>query len=237
MATKRAVAVEVFHKTGQVRSRIVDGLAVILDLRLGDYVILDKVATAMWRVLLTADPPDRVPLLERQFAVPAEQLAADLEAFLKQCVERGFLTERPAPLVERRTLRRVRRGAAAQRAWWSLLATTRALAMQGFSSTYRRYAGFAKPVADDRELDDLVRRAERAFARAEHFFVMRAAPKDCLPRSLALYRFMLSAGIPVDHCIGVMRFPFAAHAWVECRGRVLNDSEANVRLYAELARI
>jgi Transglutaminase-like superfamily/Coenzyme PQQ synthesis protein D (PqqD) len=231
------MAVDVFHKTSHVRSRIVDGLAVILDLRLGNYVIFDKVATAMWRVLLTTGPLDRVPILEQKFAVPAQQLAADLDTFSKQCVQRGFLAKHPAPPVGRRTLQRALRRPTALRAWWSLLATTRALRSQGFSSIYHRYSRFAKPVADDGEFDDLVQRAERAFARAEHFFVMRAAPKDCLPRSLALYQFMLSVGVPVDHCIGVIRFPFASHAWVECRGRVLNDSEANVRFYAELARI
>jgi hypothetical protein len=231
------MAVEVFHKTSHVRSRIVDGLAVILDLRRGNYVILDKVATAMWRALLTADPADRILILEQQFAVPVPQLAADLETFSEQCVARGFLAERPTPPAARRTLLRVRRGPMALRAWWSLLATARSLATQGFSSIYHRYSTFARPVGDETEFDDLLQRAERAFARAEHFFVMRAAPKDCLPRSLALYRFMLSVGVPVDHCIGVIRFPFAAHAWVECRGRVLNDTEANVRLYAELARI
>jgi hypothetical protein len=237
MATDQATASGVYHKSDQVRSRIVDGLAVILDLRHGSYVILDKVATAMWRVLLTAAPQDRISILERQFAVPAARLATDLETFANRCVERGFLAERPAPPVVRPALDRSRRGATALRAWWSLLATTRALAKNGFSTTYRRYSGLAKPVAEGRQLDDMLRRAERAFARAEHFFVMRTAPKDCLPRSLALYRFMLSAGIPVDHCIGVMRFPFAAHAWVECRGRVLNDSESKVRLYAELTRM
>ncbi len=231
------MAVDVFHKTIHVRSRIVDGLAVILDLRLGNYVILDKVATAMWRVLLTAAPADRVPILERTFAVPPPQLAADLEAFAKQCIERGFLAELPAPSREGLSEQRILHRPTALRAWWSLLATTQALWSQGFPSVYRRCSRLAKPVADDGDPDDLLERSECAFAQAEHFFVMRSAPRDCLPRSLALYRFMVSVGVPVDHCIGVMRFPFASHAWVEYRGRVLNDSEAHVRLYAELARI
>lgn len=45
------------------------------------------------------------------------------------------------------------------------------------------------------------------------------------------------AGIPADHIIGVRRFPFQAHAWVECTGRVLFDLPDFVQGYAELARI
>lgn len=45
------------------------------------------------------------------------------------------------------------------------------------------------------------------------------------------------AGVPADHVIGVRRFPFQAHAWVECAGRVGFDSPHFVRCYTELARM
>jgi hypothetical protein len=227
----------VLYKTPYIRSRIVDGLAVVLDLRQGEYVILNKVATAMWRALLTTESEDRLRTLEQRLEVPAQQLVADLDAFSQSCIERGFLTDQPAQSIERAASYGTPRHPLAVRAWWSLLATTRALASEGFSATYARYSQFAKPAADAEVAPALLQQAERAFAQAENFFIIHEAPRDCLPRSLALYRFMLSAGIPVDHCIGVMRFPFQSHAWVECQGRVLNDSAANTGFYAELARI
>jgi hypothetical protein len=83
----------------------------------------------------------------------------------------------------------------------------------------------------------LASRAERAFSRAENLYLLRSAPRDCLPRSLALYRFLLSVGVPAEHCIGVQRFPFEAHAWVECGGRAVNESSGLTRGYTELARL
>ena len=47
---------------------------------------------------------------------------------------------------------------------------------------------------------------------------------DCLPRSLAIYILLRRQGVPATLRIGVKRFPFAAHAWVECLGEVLDDS-------------
>jgi transglutaminase superfamily protein/coenzyme PQQ synthesis protein D (PqqD) len=227
----------VLYKTAYVRSRIVDGLAVVLDLRSGEYVILDRVATAMWRALLTVEEHERIPLLRSRFDVHAERLTADLDAFARNCIERGFLDERTPEPAERPRTRTAVRGVLTLRAWWSMLYTTRALAMRGFAWTYERYARIAKPIGGRDDEAELLQHAERAFSRAENFFVMHAAPKDCLPRSLALYRFLLSVGIPADHCIGVRRFPFEAHAWVECGEHVLYDSESRVHLYAELARI
>lgn len=47
---------------------------------------------------------------------------------------------------------------------------------------------------------------------------------DCLPRSLAIYVLLRRQGVPATLRIGVKRFPFAAHAWVECLGEVIDDS-------------
>jgi hypothetical protein len=215
----------------------VDGLAVLLDVRAGEYIVLDPVATEMWQVLLSAEAEKRVAKLQQQFEVPEDRLKVDLAEFARSCIERGFLREEPAPATVRERQPRARRGLLVLRAWWSLLSTAHALTARGFADTYLRYSHLPKPAAVGESWKRVFGRAERAFARAEHFFVMRSAPQDCLPRSLALYRFLLSAGIPADHCIGVRRHPFRAHAWVEYDHRVLCDSTDFVRRYVELARI
>ena len=227
---------DAYFPTSSVRFRVVDGLVVLLDIRSGDYVIFDRVATAMWRALLNLGPSERVPALERAFDAPPAVLDADLEAFSRRCVERGFLqhepvrVEQPAPAAKRR------RRALVLRAWWSMLCTACLLAGRGFDYTYRRYARLAAPAADG-ETTDLLARAERAFLIAENFFVMKSAPRDCLPRSLALYRFLRSIGVPAEHRIGVNRYPFEAHAWVQSEGRLIFDSPEFVRGFAELARM
>jgi hypothetical protein len=44
---------------------------------------------------------------------------------------------------------------------------------------------------------------------------------SCLEQSLALVIVSALARVPVRLVIGVNRAPFAAHAWVECDGRIL----------------
>ena len=224
------------YPTSHVRGRTVDGRVVLLDLRDGAYVVLDEVATAMWHVLTALAEPERQRAeLARRFDAPAERLDTDLAAFATQCRDRGFLGTHPPAAAPAVAPHRAGCGVLELRAWAALLATTRALARRGFADTYRRYACLPRPrpAADPR----LAARALRAFSRAENLFVIRGAPRDCLPRSLALYRFLLSAGVPAEHCIGVQRFPFEAHAWVECAGRVVHDTPEFTGCYRELARL
>ena len=47
---------------------------------------------------------------------------------------------------------------------------------------------------------------------------------DCLPRSLTVYLLLRRQGVPATLHIGVKRYPFGAHAWVECEGRVPDDA-------------
>ena len=77
----------------------------------------------------------------------------------------------------------------------------------------------------------------RAFGRAENFFALRKAPRDCLPRSIALFSFLRELGLPAEHRIGVDRYPFRAHAWVETDGRVLADHSGNAVVFTTIARI
>ena len=57
------------------------------------------------------------------------------------------------------------------------------------------------------------------------------------PRSLALFTFLRRTGLPVCHCIGVRPFPFSAHAWTECHGRVVHDDALNRNRFTIIARI
>jgi len=47
----------------------------------------------------------------------------------------------------------------------------------------------------------------------------------CLPRSIALYQYLKSAGFDVEHKFGVNKQDkkLAAHAWVECQHEPLNE--------------
>ena len=48
--------------------------------------------------------------------------------------------------------------------------------------------------------------------------------RDCLPRAMATYVLLRQRGLPATLHVGVKRYPFGGHAWVECLGKVLDDS-------------
>ena len=82
----------------------------------------------------------------------------------------------------------------------------------------RRSVRAAPPAVQRRSLRrtlDGVRNAGRYYHRRR---------LDCLPRSIAIYVLLRRQGVPATLRVGVKRFPFAAHAWVECLGGVLDDS-------------
>lgn len=80
-------------------------------------------------------------------------------------------------------------------------------------------------------------RSLATFARAEHAVASRLGADDCLPRSLALYAFLRRCGLPVCHRIGVRRYPFGSHAWVEHESAPLLDSPDRTGRYTPIATI
>ena len=213
-----------------IRHAVVDGAVVILDLRRGAYRVLDGVASAMWCGLVGADgggDEDILRAIVAQFAVDKDRARRDLAAFRERCLADGMFAERtaggqPPGGTQRPAPKRVLWPAFA--AWSCLAGTALLLRRRGFATAYRVSTSRApgpRAVADDGALE----RAVAAFARAENFFVPRRAPDDCLPRSLALFRFLRMMGLPSEHVIGCRRAPFFAHAWVECGGRVVLDDD------------
>jgi hypothetical protein len=222
-----------------VLHREIQGSIVILDLRTETYWILDPVATLFWKSLLVADNDDEVFHAARnEYAVELARLQLDLERFKHHCIERGLLQEREPERAVARALHvhRNRPDFLVLRAWWCLFRTVRSLALFGFARTYRDYS--CLPIPEETSVGDrLLARSVDAFGIAENFFLIKNAPQDCVPRSLALFRFLRSAGVPAEHCIGVRRFPFAAHAWVEHRGHVVHDDPPWRSGFQLLARI
>ena len=223
-----------------IRAAEVDGVRVILDLRSESYHVLEGAADAMWDALAEAGSVEAaLPALERRFRVDRERLRADLEAFAERCVERGFIeragggltggtpTAPRAPVAARRPSTRL--------ALRSLFATRRELGRTGLVGAYAACAG--SPPAEPEAGPEIRDRALGAFVRAENLFLARRAPDDCLLRSLSLYRFLLAVGVGAEHRIGVRRFPFGAHAWVEHGDEVLLDDPFHIPAFTVLARL
>jgi hypothetical protein len=196
--------------TDEIRFADVDNLIVILDFIGGDCHVLDPVATALWRNIINDDNGDNDPAI--------------LEKFASDCVSRGFLTTSPKP--DHPGLNqpgRTVRGPLMAKAWITLASTAFSLRYLGLR---RMYGALARTSYSDQTAADpvLLSRAVGAFEHAENAFRFSRAPDDCLPRSLALYKYLRSVGLPAVHVIGARRVPiFLFHAWVEVAGDVILD--------------
>ena len=95
----------------------------------------------------------------------------------------------------------------------------------GFARVYRLvqwWGARSARVASQATQRRLVRRTLEAVRTATRYYYRRRL--DCLPRSLTLYLLLRRRGVPATLHIGVKRYPFGAHAWVECLGEVLDDA-------------
>ena len=94
----------------------------------------------------------------------------------------------------------------------------------GFPRTYRfaRWWSGAACAAVSPAHRRHVERTMEAVRTATRYYWRRRL--DCLPRALTIYLLLRRRGVPATLHIGVKRYPFGAHAWVECLGEVLDDS-------------
>ncbi len=201
---------------------------VLLDLLRGKYLLLDPVAAAMWNALLSGDEEVLVHDLSERFGSPASTIENDLKRFRESCVASGLLqiaqTEDEAPSTAEKP--------ASRPVWltgqalWALVRTFLML-RSGLLTAYKesqRTANSVRLRPEPEITSSLVENALQAFVRAENVWSFKKAPDDCLPRSLALHRYLRRLGLPVTHHIGISKTPLEMHAWVEFRSRpLLND--------------
>lgn len=103
------------------------------------------------------------------------------------------------------------------------------LRVAGFQRSYR---WLYRPVGSESN-DDIImvsRSVERAAQNIPGF------SPTCLPRSLVLWHLLRRRGAPAQLQIGVAKRKgqFAAHAWVENEGRVINDRPDIAQFYSRL---
>jgi hypothetical protein len=59
---------------------------------------------------------------------------------------------------------------------------------------------------------------------------------DCLPRAMVIYYLARRSAVPVEFCLGVKKYPFAGHSWVEYQGEIIGDRPNRVKPYTVLVR-
>jgi hypothetical protein len=193
---------------------------VVLDEACGDYVGLGPHESAIWRRLVNGERGDVL-------------VAGDeVDRFIEVIAARGWLGSASADPIHRS---RPARAPTWRRAVLCLSLAGLLLRVRGFRAAYAwaRGAVRTEPSGDARALGH----ALRTFSQAEHGFVPRADLADCLPRSLALFVFLAGAGLAPRHRIGVKRYPFSAHAWVEVEGDPVLCAAAPCALFTPIATL
>lgn len=208
------------------------GQLVLLDLSAGCYEVIDEVGTAMWSQLCRPPGERDIDGLAADYGISSSRAESDFNHFAGAQLAAGRLVAArpgraspPVTATPRRRpsiLRALRERAGAERDL-----------RKGFAAAYTKRTGAATDTAAPRRA---VTHLTKVFRTAEGLYPSREAPLDCLPRSLALTRFLRSAGWPVSHVIGVALYPFEAHAWVELDGAPLNESAAYLQRFAVIQR-
>lgn len=229
----------------------VAGEGVLLDLPANRYLGLTALSARLWTVLGRGGSRDdlvRAAACPDSFAgVPAEKV---VERQLDQWEKAGLLIRSPdegptdlpvprpelpravaavlpadvakAPLSSRQLVRQI----------WDSMKVKRSLRRAGLSATIRAIQRI--PLCGSELTPSRQAMILRAYWMVRRPFAQ--GRPDCLSRSLGLYQTLRHAGFDASVCIGVRKCPFAAHAWVEAGGLLLNDSLDNVEQYFVIAR-
>lgn len=222
-----------FFVSPNVRFAEVDDVVILLDLKTSEYFAFDDVGSGLWCRLV--DPDASYPALLDELRDERGDVAG---RFIEACLRRGFLTAAPVFRPSTTTSRSpsINFPLLTPRAWLHLVLTWAALRAGGFGELYANL--IAQPASLHPRHHALLSKAVDSFVRAENLFWFRAAPDDCLPRSLALFRYLRALGLPATHRIGVRRFPgLLMHAWVESGGRPLLDDPEFVGTLTVLSSI
>ena len=228
-----------YYLSRYVRYVDISGRVTILDIRSESYFSLEPLASMIWKELAAGHTErECYENIARDMPSSGQDTAEGIAAFIRQCLEAGLLTTSPGAFETHGSPDMAHPGQiSAPGAWFILLRTTRSLSRKGFFRTYTEALDAPRVKNLTGASNENIAKALRAFSRAENFFHLKKAPLDCLPRSLSLYFFLRQSGLPAGHYIGIRQFPFTAHAWTECSGKVVHDDASNRDRFSVIARI
>lgn len=233
-----------------------DGI-VLLDLESGKYHSLNPVGARVWQGL--ANGRSRAQILRQLtelFDAPPEQIRADVDGILERFTRLGILvpeTERPAArstvepaapseLATTPQQESLQSSPARPRFGVDLVWLVRGLFALVHMDVLARRRGFpgvyqailrSRP-KQPRPASQRLQRILAAVQRAASFYYKR---RWCLQRSAAAAYLLRRNGFAAQLVLGAQLMPFAAHAWIELDGQVINDDQEFTSTFAVLDRI
>jgi hypothetical protein len=233
----------------------VDGEGVLMDLAAGDYVGLNSASTQIWKAKAEGLSSDEI---SQELAMSRGLSTEDARGLVRKQLE-DWQRLGLVGMVDENSMRAVlpRFKASGSPATQELdrqrLAETPLTVRSGLSllrariwarGTLRKHnvSGALKRLQDlpardmaHAEREETLYRWRRAYAAFRRLW-QQGVPRNCLPNSIALASALRRQGVDAEVCMGVEKFPFWAHAWVEAQGTVINDTVAAVGKYAVIGR-
>lgn len=126
------------------------------------------------------------------------------------------------------------------RAWFRLLMIDCRLKFTRFESVQKWIVKAAKLEVNHKSgsassVPWIIDEASRVVQIASKFYYR--VRRDCLPAGMLAFYLMRRRGLPAELCIGVRKFPFKAHAWVELEGRIVFTTPADIAKYKVIMKM
>jgi hypothetical protein len=234
-----------FHPLPHVVSTRAGDTTVLMNRQSGIYYTLNEVGGRIWELL--GDGGTISALIERlleEYDVPRQQLETDVRATVQEFLADRLIASGPMPVTDQNAGRPMQpalqvfagsgelRVPSVLRCGVMLLIVKVMLKTRRFDRTVDWARRQVERVPTVGMVDvDALKRVEYAVAMAGALYPGRAL---CLEQSLVLYNILRRQGVAVTLRLGAQPFPFAAHAWVEYEGVVINDVPEHVRQFAPL---
>jgi hypothetical protein len=201
---------------------------VVLSLENGRYYTLDETASQLWRLLSAPERPGMRSIPTS--SVFSESLIADMLGLglIIDGDDEAHHKDADRPLSHRPRQPLSVPSLVTATAWLSCISL--ALRSVGLRSVWRWAHGSHSCEADGcpNEFADVL---THQVARASALSPVRC---QCLEQSLFVLRWLRASGVDAALRLGIMQYPFRAHAWVEVHGAVVNDSAERIRVYRPL---
>jgi hypothetical protein len=205
-----------------------DGLARLLDLEHGRFYALNGTGTRLLTLALELDPGRAVGQVARERGVDEQRVGADWARLLGALQHRRLvLTRGPA----------YRRPLPSGMGFWLLLALAwLSLRLFGWARTVRLWQGERHRAAEPWQagMAPVVRRLDQGVRAAA---AVHPLNPQCKERAIVAWHILRNRwGLPAELVVGVLAFPFEAHAWVECGPLTVTDDRSRCELYLPAAR-
>jgi hypothetical protein len=201
-----------------------DDVARLVDLDRGRFYALDPGGTWLLTSALEAGPGEAVRCVALEAGVDEAKVHRDWESLLGRLRTAGLVVEASPP----RMPGRLRIGLLLTLAWISLR-------VRGWAQTVRRWgAGRGEPIDWHEDLRPLVCRLDQAIRSAAASHPLNA---QCKERAVVAWHLLRNCwGLPAELVVGILAFPFQAHAWVECGPVLVTDEPDRCAMFTPAAR-